>query len=151
MTHRCDVVLPSAGHEAVYINGTMVGSVIDVNLTQDGGTGTRVTIEFRPSSLIYGDVPNETVEALNEARDGAGTVDISRAISRARARVAGLDPVKHAKPSAGGSGPPAAVSGPTPKKRNPVQAAYDDVEKPVLACTVTDHCHRPDGHKGACA
>jgi hypothetical protein len=85
MTERCDVIM-TRGRD-VYINGTKIGCLVEAHVDRDVSLGppgdTRLTLELRPTSVIYGEVPSETVEAMKDSPD----VDIEKAIEKAQQRV----------------------------------------------------------------
>lgn len=87
MTPRCDIVITKDG--AIYLNGTRVENIVNIQLEHDHhvGPGARLTLELVPTSVIFGDVPNETVDALTaDQRTDTPAVDIARAIARVQAR-----------------------------------------------------------------
>lgn len=156
---NCDIIL-TPGNE-VYINGNRIGGLVRFTLDKDGNQRPELTLTLDPTSIIFGSVPSDTIQTLwDEAtKTGAaqadGDVDIHRAISRAQARAAGLDPVQASiERLVTPVSPP-----PTMKK-----AKYDE---PVLATADMDgeaeyaapercgadylhgSCRRPYGHTGA--
>ena len=123
---RCDIIVTR--DRGIYINGTKVENLLNLQMDRDLSTGhgeTRVTIEIMPTSVIFGDVPNETVDALSEDKSDLPTVDINRAIARAQARAHGLDPDLHTSPA------PTPSSRPIPaRKARPGKAYADDGDAP---------------------
>lgn len=152
----CDVVI--APNRSVYVNGTLITNVsdLDVNFGQNNPV-PMITLEFTPTSLVYGDVPNETIDAMAmDQRPDDGTVNISRAIARAQARAAGLDPLRHVAPAPTPAVAPAPVRKAVDKVAMPNDEERAEYAEPMdeEACGSLNTkgnrpCIRPAGHVGA--
>lgn len=77
----------------IFIDGHEVRGVYQFDANNDGYK-TEVMMQIVPGSIIYGDPPTSTVEAMHEQglSDPGETVDIEKAIQRARARQQGGTP-----------------------------------------------------------
>lgn len=99
---NCDVVITP--NDEVFINGNKIGKVTDYDMRKDGRM-TELVLTMHPTSILFGVVPAATIQTLwDEATltgsDHAdGSVDIARAISNAKARAHGLNPVQHVAPA----------------------------------------------------
>lgn len=72
-------------NRAVYINGHRIENVISVDIEQNAMDPTRMTLEVVPTSVMYGDIPSDTIEDLHSQSAGKD-VDISKAMENARLR-----------------------------------------------------------------
>lgn len=78
--------------KGVYLDGVLIDKVMDVSVDVDRMHGTTVSIEFRPDSVIYGDLPKAVVDEVLDAHTPVrgGKVDMERAMENARRRAQGL-------------------------------------------------------------
>lgn len=84
----CDVLILQ--NHRVFINGTEIGNVIDLNYEQSVSTCHQLTITCVPTSVMTGKPPEETVRRLAEGMglsDPDARVDIDKAIQSARRRL----------------------------------------------------------------
>lgn len=79
----CDVLITR--DQRVYVNGTEVGMVTMLETSQELNGATVMRIEVHPTSLIYGQPPQQTIEDMTEpgTSDPNARVDIDRAIRKA--------------------------------------------------------------------
>lgn len=147
----CDVVI--APNRAVYINGTLITNVMDFQMSTDATNPLpEVTLMFTPTSVVFGEIPKDTLEAANfDMHPDDGTVNISRAIARAQARAAGLDPLRHVQPAP----TPAAAPPPVRKvaeKKDVAEEAYpvdeDYCGQQLEGEASYVKCKKPYGHAG---
>lgn len=157
----CDVVI--APNRAVYINGTLVTNLTDFDFNYGSNAPIpEITLTFTPTSMVFGDVPNETIESLAfEQHPDDGTVNISRAIARAQARAAGLDPNRHVRPAPTPASAPVPVRKPVMEKKSVVEDEYPMDEEAPMAVDEKrcgEHvpgensyvtCKKSYGHSGA--
>lgn len=144
---KCDVVLTP--RQEVYINGNLIGNVTSINVDQEYGSGpTRMTLELTPTSVMFGEIPRVQIEALiNDDSSSTNDVDISRALARAAARGAGLDPNTHTAPARPAQ--PAPI--PLRKKSMPTTTMQDDEERCSKGVGGGETCSSYRGHKGSCS
>ena len=76
----------------IYLDGNLIDRVLDLRVDVDQYGRSTVTMEFQPTSVIYGDLPQPVVEEVLDAhtpvRKGQG-VDMERAMENARRRARG--------------------------------------------------------------
>lgn len=92
MSSACDVVVAPGGQ--IWINGNRIENVLSVQVEHDGIDGMRMTLELRPTSVMSGVIPAQTIQDIAETVPGAQKdVDIARAMENAKLRSQGINPV----------------------------------------------------------